>query len=82
MIPHTRIEIYSSCLGKNHPGAVVAPGWFFLFGVAGLIARISVQSALDVYLLAQRSYFGVSLFKSTSEFRDHSDALCKLAVEG
>ena len=67
---------------KSLPGATTALGRLFLFGVAGLVAVVTGQSTLDVHLVTQRSYFGVSLFKSASDFCDQSDAFCKTFVEG
>ena len=62
--------------------AVVAPGRLFLFLSAGLVAVVTTQPALNVHLAAQRGYFGVSSSKVAPEACDHSDAFCKLAVEG
>jgi len=68
---------------KEPPQCRSGPGGrLFLFLAAGLIAVVTAQTTLDVYLVAQRGYFGIPSFKVASEARDHAEAFCKLVVEG
>jgi hypothetical protein len=57
----------------------VAPGRLFLFEAAGLVAVVTAQPALDVHLVAQHSYFGVSSPKVAAEVCDHAEVIDKLA---
>ena len=47
-----------------------------------MAAVVTAQPALDVHLVTQCGYFGVSSSKVAPKDCDHTEAFCKLSVEG